>query len=124
MNALAKEVFLGTWKSFKTFRKAGEVRQHNSNAHQEFIFEDADQLTIVYKKNGVAKKIADKNSWAITFKDKRHYLESKELNLKFEVITVNHTALVLQDATTNDKHFFARPEVWEHYMHAPSALNL
>jgi hypothetical protein len=124
MNELAKASFIGKWKSFKTFRKTGEVKQHSPQVYLEFVFEEADELTILHVKNGATNRIADKMAWAVTFKDKRHYIECKHLDLLYEVITVNHTALVLQDTATNDKHFFTRSENWEHFIKTAPAFNL
>lgn len=124
MQELTQGLFIGKWKSFKTFRKSGEIKQHSTNYHQEFSFEDCNLLTIVHKRDGSTRKIADAQNWTISFKDRRHYLESEEIDLKFEVITINHTALVLQDLSTNDKLFFARPETWERYINSPLTSSL
>jgi hypothetical protein len=124
MKELTQGLFIGKWKSFKTFRKSGEVKQHSLDYHQEFSFEDCNLLSIVHRINGTTRRIADAQNWTISFKDKRHYLESKDLDLKFEVITINHVALVLQDLSTNDKLFFARPETWEQYVTTSPVSNL
>ena len=124
MQVLAQGLFLGTWKSFKTFRKSGEVKQHSNDYHQVLDFEDCNLLTFVFKRDGTSRKIADSQNWTLTFKDKRHYLESEEIALKFEVITINHEALVLQDIASNDKLFFARPETWERFINTPLTSRL
>ena len=44
--------------------------------------------------------------------DKKHYLNIAVPKLNYEVVTVNHTVMVLADTVSEDKIFFAKEDYW------------
>ena len=116
MEKLIESALNGNWRSYKSFRHTGEVKEHSKEFYQEYSFENCSRLTITHFKNGTPHLITQTENWAITFRNKKHYIEIKDNRLEFEIITANHVALVLLDPATEDKYFFARPENWENYV--------
>jgi hypothetical protein len=124
MKELTESLFKGTWKSYKAFRRSGEVKQHSSVYYYDYNCDDTKLLTIFLHNNGSSKKLAETKNWAINFNDKRHYLAIKDMDLNFEVITINHVAMVLMDLATDEKLFFARPATWEKYIKSNTPVTL
>jgi hypothetical protein len=117
---LTKGLFLGAWKSYKIFLHSGEIKNHSKDKYLEFIFTDEEHLTIRAYENGRWKLLNENTDWNVIFKDKRHYLN---INVRpvYEVITINHVALVLMEIQSLEKFFCARPQTWERYIHSPAA---
>ncbi|MBD0288182.1 MAG: hypothetical protein ICV79_22565 [Flavisolibacter sp.] len=124
MKQLTEKLFQGIWRSYKVFQRTGDVKLHSKELYQEFNFNTERWLSITSYHNKNAESRAHTNDWNITFKDKRHYLNVEGKYLKYEVITINHIALVLMDTSTNEKFFFARPQTWENYIDTQKSLTL
>jgi hypothetical protein len=120
MQQLTESLFRGTWRSYKAFLHTGEVKNHSKDKYLEFKFGEAKHLSITAYDNGKGKKPEETKDWNIILKDKRHYLTINDKGPVYEVITINHVALVLMDTNTNEKLFFAQPETWEHYVKTPA----
>jgi len=121
MQQLTENLFCGTWRSYKAFLHTGEVKNHSKDKYLEFAFGEEKRLTISVHDNGTGKKREETKDWTVLLKDKRNYLSIKSKELAYEVITINHVALVLMDTNTNEKVFFARPETWETYVKTPAS---
>ena len=65
---------------------------------------------------GNIKKIADTDQWFFSLKDKKHYLNIVVPKLSYEVVTVNHTVMVLADTVSEDKIFFAKEKYWVEHL--------
>jgi hypothetical protein len=124
MQQLTESLFCGTWRSYKTFQKSGDVKNHTKDKYQEFDFGEEKHLTISLYENGSGKKQEETKDWTVTFKNKHHYLTINGKGLPYEIITINHVAFVLMDTKTNEKVFFARPETWETYINTPASAAL
>ena len=116
MDVLAKGVFVGKWKSFKLFRSSGEIKLNSDQAFKEFIFSADGTLIIEIHKGLNIERIVETKEWSIELSNKRHYLKVAAHNLIYEVISVNHTILVLLDSSTKDKIFFAIEAHWNSFL--------
>ena len=116
MQALAETVFIGTWRSFKVFKRTGAITLYTDKCFKEFQFVPGRSLIIKSYEQGKIKKIADTNQWSFSFKDKKHYLDVVVPKLNYEVVTVNHTVMVLADTVSEDKIFFARENCWVEHL--------
>jgi hypothetical protein len=116
MNLLAKTVFTGKWKSFKLFKQKGDIRFNNEHHYKEFEFAPDGFLTIKRYKGSAIEKISHTNQWSLELKDKKHFLRMPMQQQLYEVITVNHTVLVLLDIATTDKIFLAREAHWNAFL--------
>ncbi|MDB5253476.1 MAG: hypothetical protein JWP27_2645 [Flaviaesturariibacter sp.] len=121
MDALAKSVFTGHWKSFKMFRKSGDIRYDKTVPFREMEFESTGVLTIRQRDAGGIRTLAHTDNWRIELKNKAHYIHVTPEKLVFEVITINHTLMVLADTATSDKIFFARDCFWPGMMSGEGA---
>jgi hypothetical protein len=124
LKQLTESLFYGVWKSYKAFQKSGNVANHTKANYLEFNFKADKQLLISRCSKGKDVLLNNTKDWAIIFKDNRHYLSIDGKVLMYEVITINHTTLVLMQRDTYEKFFCARPQTWEHYIESkmPSAL--
>ena len=113
MNLLTEKLFTGTWRSYKAFLKSGSVRLYNLQSFIEMDFKEDNVLTIVQYTDAKAKRIIKTDNWTTEFSNKRHFLIIQQGVLSYEVITINHTALVLLDNNSNEKLFFAKLPYWE-----------
>src|SRR5215204_4033377 len=112
MQALAEIAFIGVWKSFKVFKKTGTITLYTERRFKEFQFMPDGQLIIrTYEETNI-RKLADTDQWSFRFKDRKHYLDIVVPKLNYEVVTVNHTVMVLADTVSEDKIFFARENCW------------
>jgi len=116
MQALAETVFIGTWRSFKVFKRSGAITLYTDKCFREFQFVPGRLLIIKTYEQGKIKKIADTDQWSFSFKDKKHYLNVVVPKLNYEVVTVNHTVMVLADTASEDKIFFSRENCWEEHL--------
>jgi len=112
MEALTKAVFTGKWKSFKIFKRTGAIILNTANHYKEFYFTPEGLLTIKHYKGETIERIAQTDQWTIELKDKRHYLKVLLYKLLYEVVTINHTILVLSDTSTQDKVFLTKEASW------------
>src|SRR5687768_11855969 len=124
MQTLAEKPFIGKWRSYKLFKRTGDIRLDTEQRFKELEFSVDRLLTIrTYNKREV-KTVVKTNEWALFFKDKKHYLAVACDQLLYEVITVNHTVLVLSDSASLDKAFFAKEAHWQEYLKSNIAMPL
>src|SRR4051812_34176209 len=97
MQQLVEKVFEGRWKSFKVFRHSGEVKMHGPQRYTEFEFSEDRRLLIRNFQDRQMDVLAQTSKWSVEFKNKKHFLSVKDAGLNFEVITINHTVMVLQE---------------------------
>ena len=116
MQALAETVFIGTWRSFKVFKRTGAITLYTDKCFKEFQFVPGRSLIIKSYEQGKVRKIADTDQWSFSLKDKKHYLNIVVPKLIYEVVTVNHTVMVLADTVSEDKIFFARENCWMEHL--------
>lgn len=115
MEQLIEKYCRDVWRSFKTFRPSGTVKQHSRQSFQEIAFGENRMLTITLYQDQRPRTLVHTDQWNIGFNNKRYllYVEGREV---YEIITLNHADLVLADPATNEKLFFARLPVWENFM--------
>ena len=116
MQTLVETVFTGKWRSFKSFKRSGEIRLNTEKKFKEFEFSPDRELVIKAVDETTTKKLAGTDQWSVLFKNKRHYLNVDFPKLLYEVITVNHTVMVLADTASEEKIFFARDIYWNEYL--------
>ena len=102
----------GIFRSYKTFRHNGDVLQHSMQAYEQWNFEENRLFTISRFQNGRLKILHQTDKWAIGFNNKRHYLLNEYPALNYEIITLNHTGLVIADHPKGEKIFFAKMPGW------------
>jgi len=124
MEALVKAVFTGMWKSFKIFKHTGSIILNSERYFKEFHFTEQGILTIKNFKGDLVEKIVQTNQWSIELKDKRHYLKVLLYHLNYEVITINHTVLVLSDTMNQDKVFLTREAHWSSALKANTCFSM
>ena len=116
MQALVETVFIGIWRSFKVFKRTGAITLYTDKCFKEFQFM-VDRFVIINSYDqGNAKKIAGTDQWSFSLKDKKHYLNIFVPKLNYEVVTVNHTVMVLADTVSEDKIFFAKEKYWQEHL--------
>jgi hypothetical protein len=113
MQELVESVFTGKWRSFKLFKHSGDIKLHTENSFDEFDFNADRQLTVKSYNSDNVDTIIQTDQWSVLFNNKRHYLNIVPSKLLYEVITVNHTVLVLADTTQRNKVFFTKQEFWQ-----------
>ncbi|MDB5246472.1 MAG: hypothetical protein JWQ40_866 [Segetibacter sp.] len=116
MDQLVEKCFIGKWRSFKIFKNSGRVHFNNSHNFIQLVFNPDRVLTIKSYSEGLTKNIAETDRWTIVFDNKRHYIDSKTGKFRYEVITVNHTVMVLLDVASSDKIFFTKDEHWQNFL--------
>jgi hypothetical protein len=112
MEALVKAVFSGKWRSFKIFKHTGGIILNTEHHFKEFNFTEQGILTIKRYNGDLVEKIAQTDQWTVELKNKRHYLKILLYHLLYEVITINHTVLVLEDTISQDKVFLTKEAYW------------
>jgi hypothetical protein len=122
MQELSKAVFTGKWRSFKLFKKSGDIKLFSTTNFKEFEFLREKEITIKHHYGNKEQQEVQTDQWNIVFKDKRHYLNISEPSLAYEVITVNHTVMILADTSTSDKIFFAKEEFWHSFLKSNQAM--
>ena len=116
MEVLAEQVFTGKWRSFKIFKRLGDILLHSEKRFREFNFM-CDRGLIIKEFEGAREQmLVNTDKWSISFQKKKHFLNILIPKIVFEVITVNHTVLVLLDVEQGDKIFLAREQQWLHYL--------
>jgi hypothetical protein len=103
----------GIFRSYKIFRPSGAVVQHTTHDFQEWEFKDNHVLTISLYQQHRRKVLVETDQWSITFSNRRYYIESEKPALRHEIISINHTGLVIEDPKSGEKTFFARLPIWE-----------
>ena len=116
MNKQIEAYCNGIFRSYKTFRSSGEVVQHTLEDFQEWRFNDAHLLTISQYRKHRQQVVLETDQWSITFHNRRHYLDVPGYAIRYELITLNHTGLVIEEPTRGEKIFFARLPAWERLM--------
>ena len=116
MKSLAEGLFTGKWKSFKTFMHSGSVKLSSASLFKEFDFSDDHILTISNRNAHRTENIVQTEAWVLEFQNKRYYLKVPSCKLMYEVVTINHTVLVLMDNTSMEKTFFAKEQHWQNFL--------
>jgi len=116
MHELVKGIFTGKWKSFKVFRRTGDVSLSSRERFLQFEFDPDGGLALSTYENAEVTNTLTADQWSVDLKGKRHYLHIPRLKISYEVITVNHTVMVLADTVTSEKTFFARDHNWDAYL--------
>jgi hypothetical protein len=123
METLAEKLFTGKWRSYKTFRQLGGIHLSTDSTFQEFEFSHDRNLTIKNYEGPRARTMVETDQWAITFQKRKHFLNiSRMPKMIFEVITVNHTVLVLLDTLSGEKTFFAKNHHWTEYIKSNKSI--
>jgi hypothetical protein len=115
MHTLLDGVFTGKWRSFKIFKQSGGIRLHTDKHFQEFEFNGNRELTIKTYDGSIIEKLVQTDQWVIEFRNKKHYL-SIIPELLYEVITVNHTVMVLADMVSQEKIFLTKEAYWQEHL--------
>lgn len=118
MQQLAEHVLMAKWKSFKAFQHSGEIQLHSASLFREYHFAEDHILTIKVCKGATVKLLLRTIEWMLEFSNKKHYLKIPSYKLTYEIITVNHTVLVLLDAASGEKTFFAKEASWQGYLNS------
>lgn len=84
----------------------------------EFLFGEDRTLNISLHEGGSVKNIVQTNNWTISFDNRRHLLTIQSPQLHYEIITINHTVMVLLDIISGEKIFFVREQLWKEYLKA------
>ena len=115
---------MAKWKSYKAFKPSGEVRLHTALLYKELEVNGSRGLIINTYKDGVLEQIAKTDKWQVCFENKSHYLQITEPEMVFEIVTANHTVLVLLDTKSKEKTFFAKEAQWDSYLTSNKLLVL
>lgn len=115
MEQLLERLYKGTFRSYKVFRRSGDMKLHTLNSFQEIDINDNKILTIKNYKDHSVNTLIHTNQWKLELKNKRHFL-TIENNDAYEVISINHTGMVLADRMTEEKTFYARLHFWEDFI--------
>jgi hypothetical protein len=113
MQELTKVLFSGNWRSFKVFKRNGEVKLQTAKSFVEYKFVSDSELTVKTFQGNNVQLVAQTDKWTVFFKDKRHYLSLGSPKLLYEVVTINHTVMVLGDPVSGEKIFFAKEDCWQ-----------
>ena len=103
----------GTFRSYKTFRRSGAVVLHTIHDFHEWDFDDNHVLTITWYKQHRKKTFCHTDKWTIILENKQHFIQIEQPAMRYEIISLNHTGMVLADNTQGEKVFFARLPNWE-----------
>ncbi|RYZ28531.1 MAG: hypothetical protein EOO10_09225, partial [Chitinophagaceae bacterium] len=122
METLAEQLFFGIWRSYKTFKRLGNICLDTETSFQEFTFSTDRMLTIKFYEKGSIRTIVATDQWVISLQKGRHFLAIVAPKMNFEVITVNHTVLVLVDTISSEKTFFARNHHWVEYIKSNKSI--
>ena len=80
-------------------------------------------MVLAKQENNKRKQLVSTHAWSIEMQHKTHVLII-EGAVGYEVITINHFAMVLNDKATNEKLFFAKHSSWEEQVKKNSQLVL
>ena len=118
MELLAEKILTGKWRSFKVFKRLGDIVLHSEKRFREFDFLSDRTLVIKSWEVNKTELLARTDSWNISFQKGKYFLNILIPKMVFEIITVNHTVLVLLDLASVEKTFFAREKHWPEYLNA------
>jgi hypothetical protein len=113
MKDLIENPFIARWRSYKEFISNGVVKLHSSDFFQEISIDTNRLLTLTLYKNNRAQQLIETDGWVIELLKNKHYLKCTDKFYHYEVISVNHFAMVLLDLSTQNKLFFAKDEAWQ-----------
>jgi hypothetical protein len=116
MQKLEESILTAKWKSYKSFKPSGEVRLHNASLFREFDFALDRTLTIKEFKASRTEKVVKTTDWVLEFHNKKHYLKLPSQKISLEIITVNHTVMVIMDNTSQEKIFLVKEPLWKNYL--------
>jgi hypothetical protein len=116
MEMLAEKVLTGKWRSYKIFKRSGGIQLHTERQFQEFDFMCDRVLSIKRHEGNSMQTLAQTDQWCLSFEKKKHFLSIPAPKLLYEIITVNHTVLVLLEITSGEKIFFAKDHHWKEYL--------
>jgi hypothetical protein len=124
MQKLEERVLMASWKSYKVFQPSGAIKRHNPSHYQEFHFSGDGALTIKEYKKGLAENVFTTRQWVLDFRDKKHFLKIPQKKVTFEIITVNHTVMVLLENPSGEKIFFCKEDYWTDYLDSNKEVTL
>ena len=125
MNLNEEKLLHSTWRSFKAFKPSGGIRLHSEQVFQEWQFDPNKMLTVRSFREGIDQVVVKTDRWNLTFRNRRHYLEIPGERLTYEIITVNHTVLVLQGCSgVMEKTFFARENHWQSFLQSNKEISM
>ena len=116
MKQLIENRLKGIFRSYKIFRHNGDVVIHTIDNFQEWDFNDNHVLTIGQYQQNRKKIICQTNQWTLAFENKRHFINIDQPTMRLEIITINHTGMVIENSTPGEKVFFARYPAWESFV--------
>lgn len=88
---------------------------HNSSRFQELNFDRDRQLTIKTYDGDTVEQLVQTHAWSVELKNTKHYLYIVP-KLQYEVITINHTVMVLADIHAREKVFFTKEAYWKEHL--------
>jgi hypothetical protein len=103
----------GIFRSYKTIRRSGTIVLHTVQNFQEWDFNDNRILSISVYQHHRRNIVCETDNWVIEFNNKSHFIHIDQPSIQYEIVSVNHTGLVLADSAQGEKIFFARFPVWE-----------
>lgn len=116
MNKLIESRLQGVFRSYKSFRSNGDVVLHTTDDFQEWDFDDNHVLTISHYKQQRKKIICQTSHWTLDFENKRYYINIAQPQMRLEVISINHTGMVIENSSRSEKTFFAPFSTWEDFV--------
>lgn len=112
----------GIFRSYKTFRKNGEVMQHATHSFQQWEFNPNRTLIITQYQNNIPKVLCQTDDWGIEFNNRHYYIKIGSAPTLYEILTLNHSGLVITDPQNDEKVFYAKLPVWEHLINQGFAV--
>lgn len=113
MKQLIESRFKGIFRSYKIFRLNGDVIFHTVDDYQEWDLDENNILTISHYQKHRKTVLCHTDQWVITFENKRYYITIQQPPMRLEIISINHTGLVIENSTRSEKIFFAPVPAWE-----------
>jgi hypothetical protein len=112
---LIASVLKATWRSFKVFSDNGSIRLSSAKRFKEITIDANGTLCCKSYGDHFVSDITKTDQWMVVLKNKKHFLEIHSKPV-YEIITVNHTVMVLYDLHCQEKIFFSRMEYWEQHL--------
>jgi hypothetical protein len=76
---------------------------HTVQKFQEWNFHENRVLTVSLHPEHRKKTICETDQRTFEFQNRRHHIQMNRLSLRYEVLSVNHTGLVLADGAPGEK---------------------
>jgi hypothetical protein len=76
-------------------------------------FDDNHIVTITTYRNHRRTVQAQTDQWTIEFQNRRHSIQITQPAIRYEILSLNHTGMVLEDNSQREKVFFAYLTIWE-----------